>query len=349
MRSNRHRIPTIFQILRLSCAWGMILISSNSATNASQTDLLIHHLEAVTATNLRIYKLKSNKGRGMDCLKIFQPLSDENKGSYFGVYHHLNNGKFGIHLTKSTDLRTWQDIKLLDNNASQATIYPCEEGSFLLAYEKDAPNSCWIRLRYYTSMTHLLDGRHSEERDIPRSLAPTAEGTPSFESVTIGKNGIEQSEIHLRFHFFKRARVDQLATGTLTNFKHWQAAPSNNINQTLINGGWKGNLGDRDSFRWKGQTYYLQETQRKRGDWSSWRINLCDEQGMPIHTLTFKTDKHSRAFANPNVTWVTDSYNQRKLVVTLFLPSEGNASQETGTLLYVINPTIERKPNDSHN
>jgi hypothetical protein len=87
----------------------------------------------------------------------------------------------------------------------------------------------------------------------------------------------------------------------------------------------------------------LQETQRNRNDWSSWRINLCDEKGMPIRTLAIKTDKHSRAFANPNATWVTDSHNQQKLVITLFLPSEGNAPEEAGTLLYVINSPSKRE------
>ena len=277
----------------------------------------------------------------MDCLKVFQPLGSEHNGRYYGVYHHLKNGRFGIQLTKSSDLRTWQDITLLDEHASQPTVFVCEGGGILLAYEKDALNSCWIRLRYYENLTHLEEGTHAKEHDIPRSLAPTAEGTPSIESVTMGKKGIDHSEIHLRFHYFKRVRVDQLAEGKLRDFKHWQAKASDNINQAFINGGWNGNLGDRDPFTWKGQSYYLQETQGKRGDWSSWTINLCDEQGMPIRALSFQTDKDSKAFANPNATWITDLKNERKLVVTLFLPSEGNAPKESGTLLYVINPLIK--------
>jgi hypothetical protein len=332
------KIESTFSLICSFLLFTMMLVGSPLNTKAQETDNLIQQLESITTADIRSYQLKSSQGKGMDCLKVFQPLGDEYNGRYFGVYHHLKNGRFGIHLAKSTDLRKWQDILLLDEHASQPTVFVCEQGDIVLAYEKDAPNSCWIRLRYYESLTHLLEGKHAKEHDIPRSLAPTAEGTPSFESVTLGKEGIEQSEIHLRFHYFKGIRVDQLAAGTLTNFKHWQAEPSYHINQALIHDGWNGNLGDRDPFIWEGQTYYLQETQGKGGDWSSWRINLCDARGMPIRTLSFQTHKNSQAFANPNATWVIDSKNRRQMIVTLFLPSEGNATQEAGTLLYVINP-----------
>jgi hypothetical protein len=77
---------------------------------------------------------------------------------------------------------------------------------------------------------------------------------------------------------------------------------------------------------------------RTKGDWSSWRLCLCDRHGTPIRTLTVQTHDGSTAFSNPTATWITDANKQPKLVVTLFLPSEGNSRAEAGTLLYVVDP-----------
>lgn len=306
--------------------------------NAAGNEPLVKQLESISKAETRTYQLKTTKGRGMDCLKVFQPVGSEYHGVFYGLYHRLENGVFNMRLASSTDLKIWQDITTLDGHASQPTVYSDEDGRVWIAYEKDAPNSCWIRLRFFNDLKHLQEGKFSREFDIQRSLAPTAEGTPSFESVTMGQEGVDDSEIRLRFHYFKNVRVDQLAIGILTDFKSWKSEASDKINQAFIENGWQGNLGDRDRFSWGDQTYYLQETQGKRGDWSSWRINLCDAHGMPIRTLQFQTDRQSKAFANPNVTWVTDASHQRRLVVTLFLPSEGNHSSEAGTLLYAIRP-----------
>lgn len=304
---------------------------------ASDTRSLIKQLESVPAAESHVYRLLDDKGMGMDCLKVFQP-ANHNHGQVMGVYHHRKGGVFSIHLARSTDLINWSYLRTLDKHASQATIWQCDNNAFFLAYEKDAPNSCWIRIRYYESLPALIEGKHLKEFDIPRTLAPTAEGTPSFESVSMEGNRIDDSEIRLRFHYFKNVRVDQLATGKLTNFNSWDCEPLNAVNSELIRRGWLGNLGDRDKFIWKENVYYLQEIQRVRNDWSSWRVSLCQSDGMPIHDLEFKTHKGSIAFANPNATWIHDTEKRRKLVVTLFLPSEGNHPEEVGTLLYVIDP-----------
>jgi hypothetical protein len=316
----------------------LLLLELVMHMNAAGNEYLVERLESVSKAEIRTYQLKTTQGRRMDCLKVFQPLGSEYHGVYFGLYHRLENGVFNIRLATSTDLKTWQDIKTLDEHASQPTVYSGDDGRVLVAYEKDAPNSCWIRLRSYDDLTHLQEGTFSREFDIQRSLAPTAEGTPSFESVTMGQGGVGDSEIRLRFHYFKDVRVDQLAFGTLTDFNSWKSESSDKINEALIKNGWLGNLGDRDRFNWGEKTYYLQETQGKRSDWSSWRINLCDSQGMPIRTLQFQTDRQSTSFANPNATWVRNATHQRQLVVTLFLPSEGNHANEAGTLLYVLRP-----------
>ena len=302
-------------------------------------DRLIRHLESVSTSESHAYRLRDDKRRPMDCLKLFQAGDDQ----YMGLYHTLRKGVFSIHLAHSTDLLHWAHVKSLDAHASQPTIWQCDNGAYFLAYEKDAPNSCWIRLRYYDDLANLCDGDFKRQFDIPRTLAPTAEGTPSFESVRLTENMLGKSEIRIRFHYYKDAHVDRLAKGTLTNFESWRAECSEQINAELEKRGSTGNFGDRDKFMWNGKSFYLQEVQHRRGDWSSWRVFLCDDRGMPIKRLSINTHSESTAFANPTATWVTDSMGRGKLVVTLFLPSEGNSPKEAGELIYVIDPYREMK------
>ncbi len=258
---------------------------------------------------------------------------------YFGVYHNYRQGVLLTHLARSTDFLNWTHLVALDEQASQPSIYPCEGGAYLLAYEHDEPNSVWIRIRYYEDLAALSTAKHQRQFDVPRSLAPTAEGTPSFESVKIGSKGIGSSEIKFRFHYYKDGDVDQLAHGTLTDFQSWKAWPADDLNSELIDHGWQGNLGDRDKFLWNDQTYYLQEIQRTKNDWGSWRLSLCDASGMLLQVLSVQTHRGSASFSNPHATWVSDATNHKKLVVTLFLHSKGNPAEERGVLLYVIDPS----------
>ena len=69
---------------------------------------------------------------------------------------------FSVHLAHSTDLIKWSHIRRLDRHASQATIRETPSGGYLLAFEKDAPNSCWIRIRFYKDLEHLRSGEWSE-------------------------------------------------------------------------------------------------------------------------------------------------------------------------------------------
>ncbi len=305
---------------------------------ADSSEFLARQLEAAKDAETCLYRLRDSRGQGMDCLKVFQGVGSP-AGVYWGVYHHRINGVFSVHLAESNDLRQWSHLVALDEHASQATVWPCEGGGLLLAYEKDAPNSCWIRLRYYDGFAQLRRGEHAREIDISRTLAPTAEGTPSIESVELGPTGVDGSTIEMRFHFFQNANVDQLAIGSLADFKTWKSEASAKINTDLRERGWLGNLGDRDKFVWRDQVFYLQEIQRRKGDWSSWRLGLCDGDGILIRALSIQTHRGSTAFANPSATWVVDSNGERKLVITTFLLSEGSARGEAGSLLYVIDPS----------
>lgn len=305
---------------------------------ADDPSKLLRHLESVAESEVYVYKLKDDRGQGMDCLKVFQPENAAVPGVYFGVYHHMRQGVLVTHLARSTDLMNWTHLTAVDEHASQPAIFSCANGAYLLAYEHDEPNSVWIRIRHYQDLAALCEGRHDRQFDVPRSLAPTAEGTPSFESVSVGHQGVVESEIQLRFHYYQDGDVDQLAVGTLTNFQTWEALPDKGLNTSLIEQGWRGNLGDRDKFDWNDQTFYLQELQRTKGDWGSWRLGLCDAKGALLHELAIRTHQDSTAFSNPHATWITDAAQHKKLVVTLFLHSQGNPPSERGVLLYVIDP-----------
>ena len=74
------------------------------------------------------------------------------------------------------------------------------------------------------------------------------------------------------------------------------------INKALQSLGFMGNLGSRQLFYFRGNKYYLLETQMTSNDWASWRITLCDSVGMPLQTLAIKSPKSSKSFANPNLT-----------------------------------------------
>jgi hypothetical protein len=324
--------------------WSIGLFAVICFAAHDDAELLIKRLQAVTEAELHVYKLKDDRGRGMDCLKFFQPAVAPEAGVYYGVYHNYQQGVLVSHLARSTDFVTWTHLVELDKNASQPAIHSCDNGGFLVVYEHDEPNSVWIRIRYYEDLTALIAGKFQRQFDTPRTLAPTAEGTPSFEVVRVGNKGIESSEIKLRFHYYWNMDVDQLASGKLTNFESWEAEPARELNSAMREQGWNGNLGDRDKFLWKDQTYYLQEIQRTKGDWSSWRLGLCDEHGRLLQPLKIQTHHGSTAISNPHITWVRDSNEQKKLVVTLFLHSNGNPPEERGVLLYVIDPDEKSEP-----
>lgn len=294
---------------------------------------LAEKLENLPQAELHRFSLHDNDGRSMDCLEVFQPTG---KTNLYGVYHTFRKGVFSVHLATSKDLRTWTHLLELDKHASQAAIHETADGTFLMAYEKDAPNSCWIGIRFYKNLDALTQGKFTLEHHIPRSLAPTAEGTPSFESVTIPNGDLSKSTIKVRFHFYENARVDQLASGTLTNFENWKANPSSKLNDTFKKLGGLGNLGDRDPFQWNGEKYYVQEIQGKVGDWGSWGIYLCDAEGNPLKKLALKTPKNATAFSNPSVTSIRLPNGQDKLIFSSFIHSRGTQPGEIGQLLSLI-------------
>ena len=295
---------------------------------------LVSALEQTKRASILEFGLKDNQENSMDCLEVFQ--IHESK-ELLGLYHSRVDGVFSVHLAATKNLTEWTRINTLETHASQATIHQLENGSFLIALEKDAPGSCWIKLLFYPNLESLKKAKSERVIDLPRSLAPTAEGTPNVESVEIKNETILDSTISLRFHFYQNAIVDQLAQGTLSQFKTWNCKPNQSLNNQFKSLGCYGNLGDRDPFEWQGEKFYLQEAQKKINEWGSWGIYLCDRTGSPLSKIEIKTPKKAQAFANPNISKITlpDS-KQPSLVLTAFIHSSGTHRSEAGQFLMVL-------------
>lgn len=247
------------------------------------------------------YRATDDFGRTLDCLKIIELAP----GDYLGVYHTLRDREFQLHLGRSTNLLHWSHCTVLDQRASQGAIWRGPRGDFLLAYEVNVPKAVIIRLRHYVNLDALLNARFDREIDLPRTLAPTAEGTPSFERVELDGD-LATSRIDLRIHYYREQKVDRAARGTLLGFTNWTAGPVPEIDEVLYGYGVKGNIGDRDQFVFAGRKFLIQEGQFRPGDWATWEIFLIDDLDKNAVPVRVKTHAGSRSFANPAVTRLRD-------------------------------------------
>ena len=295
------------------------------------TTRLVALLTNVPNATAHRYRAMDDQGRTLDCLKIIELAP----GDYLGVYHTLRDREFQLHLGRSTNLLHWSHRAVLDQRASQGAIWRGPRGDFLLAYEVNVPKAVIIRLRHYANLEALLTARFDREMDLPRTLAPTAEGTPSFERVELNGD-LATSRIDLRIHYYRDMKVDRAARGTLLGFTNWTATHDHDIDDALKGWGVAGNIGDRDEFMFAGRKFLIQEGQLKPNDWTSWRVYLIDDSGLGALIIPVQSHGGSRSFANPAVTRLRDPAGKWCLAVTLFLPSQGNARGEAGTLIYVV-------------
>ncbi|MBK7997915.1 MAG: hypothetical protein IPK15_04080 [Verrucomicrobia bacterium] len=295
------------------------------------TTNLVSLLANVPNATTHRYRATDDHGRTLDCLKILELAP----GDYLGVYHTLQDREFQLHLGRSTNLLHWSHRAVLDQRSSQGAIWHGPRGDFLLAYEVNVPKAVIIRLRHYANLDAILNARFDREIDLPRTLAPTAEGTPSFERVELNGD-LATSRIDLRIHYYRDMKVDRAARGTLLGFTNWTARPVPEIDEALYGYGVKGNIGDRDHFVFDGRKFLIQEGQLKPNDWTSWRVFLLDDTNRSAVQINVRTHAGSRSFANPAVTRLRDPAGKWCLAATLFLPSQGNARGEAGTLIYVV-------------
>lgn len=287
----------------------------------------------VTAASGFRYGARDDLGNTMDTVKIIANPS----GGYLSVYH---TGDI-VRLATSSDLLNWTFKVTLDPQATQPTIQALSTGGFLTAveYNDQVGSGGKLRLRHYPSETALYSGSFDREITLARTLSACNEGTPNFYSVSLTPD-IDNSVIVMGFHYHKNCSVDRQASGTLTNFTSWTSMAEAALDQTLKNATYVvgqsvgGNIGDRDQMSYDGQLYNLHEVQYIKNDFGSWRTYLYDWQTNLAEYLPMTTHGGSTSFANPTFTTLASPSGSPAVVATMFVPSQGSAPGEGGSLIY---------------
>jgi hypothetical protein len=378
--------------LRRSTAWKLsmlgavvaLLVASASASasvcgalragpTASRLRAAIEDVSCATAR----YAATDSAGATLAGLKVI-----EAGDGYVGVYHAVNAGRFALYVGSSTDLVHWRRRATLDRDASQGTITSLPDGGFLVAYEwgntldllplldlspvtalpvdglravLDAAPRIRIRFRYYRSLRRLLAGIPARQFTVPRTLAKTAEGTPSFTTASIARDTpllpLSESTIEIGMHYFADLNgdgfpdADRQATGRLVDFNTWSANDAPTLNASFANlppagrhppyaRAPRGNYGDRDLAVLEGEAFQVHEAQYVRNDFGSWRPFLLDVSLQTLAPLFVRTRLGSSSFGNPTVTPLIAPDGQPAVFVSMFVFREGAAPGEAGALVY---------------
>jgi hypothetical protein len=277
------------------------------------------------------YGAVDSLGNRMDTAKVIQSPRD----GYLAVYH---SGDV-CHLAVSGDLMTWTHRGVIDEPATQPTIAMAPDGGLVTAAEFNNGHGGQLRIRYWATLQALLQGRAAREFLAPRTLSTCNEGTPSIRQIVFDPD-VDASVIQFGLHYHRRCRVDRQARGTLRDFGSWTAAADPALDAAVVQAAAArgerigGNIGDRDHLRYRGHACDLIEAQGREGDFASWRVYLVDRAAMVAQRVEVVTHGGSTAFANPTATWLRDRSGRDAVMVTLFLPVEGAAAGEAGSLLY---------------
>lgn len=327
------RVKTLLGVLALSA---IALPSIQELKGQQPSDTMRKELEGyiqnVTTATASTYNATDSAGNGMDCAKIIQ---DPN-GGYTAVYHVLQStGLFNVYLATSTDLIHWTYRAILGTQASQPTIQFLSNGGFLVLWE--AVNSSGannhIRFNYYSSRANLLAGTTAQTFDAPQTLSTCAEGTPSIYSVTLSPN-LANSVIDVGGHYNANCSIDAEQRGKLINFTTWVTAPATAINNAVAAFGVAGNIGDRDALNYRGYNFELIEGDMVAGNWADWDVYCYDFQTGNADKLAITTAGGSTSFANPRITRLIAPNGLPAIAVTIFIPSQGAATGESGELIY---------------
>jgi hypothetical protein len=292
---------------------------------------LLGDVRAATAFR---YDAHDSVGNRMDTAKV---IPSPGGGGYLAVYHDHET----CHLATSTDLMTWAHRAVIDEPATQPTIASAGDGGLLTAAEFNDGHGGQVRLRYWPTLDAVLAGRPARAFLAPRTLSACNEGTPSVRRISPGTD-LDSSRVELGFHYHRDCQVDRQALGTLIGFQSWTAARNPELDFAVeraaaaVGERVRGNIGDRDHLHYLGRDYDLIEAQARRGDFATWRIYLHDRAAGTTERLEVTTHGASTAFANPTATMLRDPAGRDALMVTLFLPMEGAAPGEAGSLLYVV-------------
>jgi hypothetical protein len=284
------------------------------------------------AADTYVASVRDNQGSPMDCLDVIAaPAGLGIPGRYIGVYHTLINNVFVSKVATSNNLTTWTHRFDVDTHASQPTLASLPDGGFVLAVERDvstpvAGNN--LVLRHYATWAELAAGSVTREVDLPRSLAPTAEGTPALNVKRW--NGPDDSEIEITFHYFLNLDVDRQASGVLTNFAaaSWAPQPDVVANELFVSLGTRGNLGDRAELLYEGHSFAVVEAQSLRSNFGSWRWYLYDRERKEARLLPIGLPSGAYALGNPTVRALRDPAGQPLLFFSGYAFGSGGGPGE---------------------
>ena len=278
------------------------------------------------------FKLKDDLERPMNVIKIVKTNEDVlNSFLYLGVYHvTISKDNFNLQLAGSNDLFNWSFITEIDQNAHQGDIVKWNDG-YLIAYEEDKIQGANnIALKYYANYDHLISNHSTFEKHLNTSIHNFGvEGTPDIRHFT-GKNPTNGS-ILIGFHYHN-GTIDKIAMGVLQNGNNWTTWKDSLAESNLRDMNFKGNIGSRKGFKYRGKSLTLQEARFVKNDWSSWKIML-GLNGYYSEVL-ISTPKKSTSFANPSIIEIENN----KYVISLFVPTEGNHySENNGGVIFLKN------------
>jgi hypothetical protein len=249
-------------------------------------------------------------------------------GGYAAVYWVILDGRgtIRVELGTSGDLVNWKWRTTLADGASQPAIHRAADGGWVVGWEKEPPNH--LQFAYYAAWEDLLAARPGRFLDVPMTLAPPdcAEGTPSFYEAS-------STFLDVGFHYFDRCEVDRPARGT-TDWVNWAAAPRPIYEAAFRRHGLHGGVGDRDTLRFRGYDFTVQEGQAVWEHYETFRIYLFDDAIGVAELLAARTAAGCVAFTNPMAELVQFEGKQA-LVATAFVPGEAGSACEVGPALWL--------------
>jgi hypothetical protein len=279
------------------------------------------YLEDVRGAAGKQYAERDDRGHELDGLAIISAPD----GGFVGVSHWWSEPaqEFRIGLSTSDDLLTWTWRAELSRQASMPAITKASDVGYVVAWEQEPDNH--LAFAWYRSWDELLAARPSKTFEAEQRLSDCAEGTPNLIAAS-------SLAVDFGFHYFADCDLDREAHGRM-DWRVWTAEKRPELDGTVLAQGVQGGIGDRDLIRFRDREFTLLEAMSVRDDWSTWKVYLVDEaRATP---LAFATDGGSRAFTNPSAE-IVDLRGQPTLVVSLFVPQEGAAPGETGSLVYYV-------------
>jgi hypothetical protein len=279
------------------------------------------YLEDVQGAAGKRYGERDDRGHELDGLTIIPATED----GFVGVSHWWSEPwkEFRVGLATSDDLLNWTWRAELARRASQPSIAPATDGGYVVAWEQEPDNH--LAFAWYPSLDELLAARPSKTFEAEQQLSDCAEGTPNLISAS-------STAVEFGFHYFADCDLDREARGTM-DWSRWSSTKRPELDAAILAHDVTGGIGDRDLIRFHDREFTLLEAMSVRDDWSTWKVYLVDDaRATPI---AFATDGGSRAFTNPSAE-IVELQGQPTLVVSLFVPQEGAAPGETGSLVYYM-------------